>query len=276
MADVVIDGGQAKGAETHSADVAPGSTVDWRQSIPAELRNEKSLESVKDIPSLVKGYVEAQKYIGGAIRIPGEKATPEEIKAFRSKLGVPEKVEDYGIKAPILPSHAGWDDEMHAKVLGVAHTAGLTKTQAAKIVEGLTQIVSEGVIDPNVVLEESKGNLREAWGENFDRNLILSSRAADHLAGLAGIDSNEFHEALKETGAGAHPVILRALSALGSGLLEQGLIKNEDTKLETVQDAEGKIKTLRASEKYQQQNHPDHAEAVREMDRLYRLIEANK
>lgn len=268
----VIDGGQVKGSETHSADATPGSTNDWRQAIPVELRSEKSLETIKDIPTLVKNYVESQKYIGAAIKLPGEKATPEEVKAFQKKLGVPEKVEEYGVKRPILPEYAGWTDELHGQIINAAHAAGLTKSQASKLVDGLSQVVLSQAVDPVKLLEENKAALQAEWGDNFERNLILSSRGAEHLGG------QELLEALQRTGAGMDPVVVKAFHKLGAGLLEQGLIKNEETKLETIQDAEAKIKSIKADAKhpYWDASHPNHADAVNEYRRLLQLIEANK
>lgn len=259
-------------AEVHPAEAQPGGTIDWRTSIPAELRTEKSLENVKDLPTLVKNYVEAQKYIGGAIRIPGENAKPEEWKAFNAKLGVPEKVEDYKITRPILPEHVGWNDDLHGKILNVAHTAGLNTKQAKKLVEGLSEVVSSTTKDPQKVLEENKTELTKRWGDNFGRNLILATRGAEHLGG------EKLLKALERTGAGMDPDVLEALSSFGSGLLEQGLIKNEDTRLETVADAEAKIAAIKGDAKhaYWDGAHPNHDAAVQEYRRLLQVIEANK
>lgn len=266
------------GADTIPAETPAGSTTDWRSGIPAELRGEKSLESVKDLASLAKGYVEAQKYIGGAVKIPGEQATPEELKSFQQKLGVPEQPAQYNIAKPILPEYVGWDDTVHGKVLEVAHASGLTTKQAAKIVEGLSGLLMQTSPDPNQLLEQNKAALQKDWGENFQRNLILSSRAVDHLASASGLKPDELHAAMAETGAGMHPVILKALTKLGAGLLEQGVIKNEETRLETITDAESKIRSIRSDKAhaYWDASHPEHAHAVDEYRRLLQIIDANK
>ena len=273
MSEVVIDSTtQAPAAEVHSADVQPGGTIDWRTSIPVELRSEKSLENVKDLPTLVKNYVESQKYIGGAIKIPGEKATPEELKSFYTKLGVPEKAADYKIARPVLPEYVGWSEEIHGKVLDLAHGASLNAKQTAKLVEGLSGLMSSVTPDPNAKLKESETALQGEWGDNYGRNILLASRAAEHLGG------QELLDALQETGAGMHPVIVKALSKFGSGLLEQGLIKNQDTKIETVADAQSKIDAIKADAKhpYWDAKHPGHAVAVEEYRRLLQIQEANQ
>mgnify|MGYP003672701571 CR=1 FL=1 len=37
---------------------------DWRSEIPEEIRSHKSLETIQDIPSLAKSFVNAQSMIG--------------------------------------------------------------------------------------------------------------------------------------------------------------------------------------------------------------------
>jgi len=65
----------------------------WIASLPTELQSEKSLQSFKDLPALAKSYVEAQKMIGGSIRLPKPDAPPEErekvIGDIYTKLGRP-------------------------------------------------------------------------------------------------------------------------------------------------------------------------------------------
>lgn len=279
MPNPTIDSSVATpGAEVHSADSQAGGTIDWRTSIPTELRTEKCLENVKDLPALVKGYVESQKYIGGAVKLPTDKSTPEEVKSFLTKLGVPAAPTEYKIGKPVLPEYVGWNDEVHSKILSTAHEAGLTPKQAKTFVEGLSKVVSGMQPDPNEILKKSETTLRGIWGDNFERNLVLSSRAVDHLAEQAGMPAADLHAALAETGAGAHPLVLKALSQLGNGMLEKGLIRNEETRIETLADAESKLKAIKSDVKhpYWDGSHPGHDEAVAEYRRLSQLIEANK
>src|SRR5262247_2235515 len=73
----------------------PPSFTDWRRFAPEELRNDPTLAQIKGNtweeagPNLVKGYVNAQKLVGGSAKLPGPDAKPDEIRAFQDKLGVP-------------------------------------------------------------------------------------------------------------------------------------------------------------------------------------------
>src|SRR2546426_8039777 len=103
------DGGQV---QDDSASDKGNQVPDWRagSGIAADdpIWKEKSLETVKDVPSLVKGFVEAQKMIGGSIRLPNDKMKPEEAeKAWGdifTKLGRPENADKYDTK--VLPEAA--------------------------------------------------------------------------------------------------------------------------------------------------------------------------
>src|SRR5438093_625268 len=92
-------------APTPAPTAPPAAPVtDWRSALTGEfapLATDKSLEVIKGKdwseagPLLAKGYVSAQKMIGGSVQIPGPQATPEQIKAFRAKIGVPGDVAGY-------------------------------------------------------------------------------------------------------------------------------------------------------------------------------------
>ena len=64
--------------------------VDWRESLPEDLKSDPSLLTVKDVPGLAKSYIHAQKMIGAdKLAIPGKNASEEEWSAVYEKLGKP-------------------------------------------------------------------------------------------------------------------------------------------------------------------------------------------
>lgn len=89
---------------------------------------------VKDIQSLAKLAFEQDKFTGGAIKVPGKDATPEEREAFYNRLGRPEKADGYDFKPPAeLPEDIPYDGERAKAFASKAHTLGLTKDQAAAL-----------------------------------------------------------------------------------------------------------------------------------------------
>lgn len=85
----------------------------------------------KDAKSIAKTAFEQQKLIGSSIRVPGKDATPEEITAFREKLGTPKEAKDYEFAPPKdLPEDLPYDGERADAFRAEAHKLGLTKEQA--------------------------------------------------------------------------------------------------------------------------------------------------
>ena len=86
--------------------------ADWRSGLPEDIRNDPSLADIKDVGSMAKSYINGQKLIGkNRIALPGEGATDEEISAFHSQLGRPEKAEGYQFgERPTLPEGMEYDE----------------------------------------------------------------------------------------------------------------------------------------------------------------------
>lgn len=78
---------------------------------PEKKQPTKAFENVKDLPTLVKGFLEGKRTISkgeaafaektkGMVKVPGQDAKPEEIAAFREAMGVPNDITGYDLKNP--------------------------------------------------------------------------------------------------------------------------------------------------------------------------------
>jgi hypothetical protein len=219
-------------AETETLDTATAVTTngaaDWRASLPDELRAEKSLESFKDVGALAKSYVETKRMVGDALKVPGDKATPEEMSAFYTKLGRPEAADKYTVKAPTFPEDMGiaWDGELQAAFLSQAHTAGLSNTQAQGMIDWYARALmrqhDSATTRTAAERKQAESALRQVWGTAHDRNVGLARAAAHKLFG-ADPDVLEAFE-----GKGNNPAIVRGLHAVGELLFERGEIRGDD------------------------------------------------
>jgi hypothetical protein len=63
-----------------------GSENDWKTGLPEELQSEPVIQQTKDVTGLAKQLVDAQRTLGGAIRIPGDDAGADQVKEFTEKL----------------------------------------------------------------------------------------------------------------------------------------------------------------------------------------------
>ena len=74
--------------------------VDWKQHIPAELKDEKFWGKYSNLGDVLKATAEGQKYIGGSIKLPAEDASQSEWDKIYNKMGRPEDSEGYDINFP--------------------------------------------------------------------------------------------------------------------------------------------------------------------------------
>ena len=79
----------------------PTQNTDWKANLSDELKADKSLENIKDIESLAKGYVHAQKLVGAdKIPVPNKFATEKDWDAVYEKLGRPKYSDEYKFNLP--------------------------------------------------------------------------------------------------------------------------------------------------------------------------------
>lgn len=190
---------------------------EWMKGLPEDLGKTPALakfvpgenEALVPMPlSVAKSYVELEKKMGdpdSLLRIPGEKATPEERDAFFTKLGRPAKLEEYEI--------AGEDAKNpRAKAINdrfrkVAFEHGVPKPALKALSAEMTAIASEfqGNKDGILAVPDAEQSLQAEWKSDYPLNLKKASLAARTLGG------DELLGLVNQSGLGANPVFLKAL-----------------------------------------------------------------
>ncbi|MFQ5791931.1 MAG: hypothetical protein ACE5JI_15770, partial [Acidobacteriota bacterium] len=240
-----------------------------RAAFPEEIGGEKVFDQIKDIPTLAKNYVEGQKYIGGAIKIPGEGASKEELAAFHQKLGVPEKVEDYGLK--VEEGDATMDPAFLGRFLETAHINGISKPQAEALIRWWTEEAGSVTAEADKGLEQAFEALQTEWGGAAPRNIALAERA---VLTLGGKEAQEFFDS---SGLGNNPTLVKLFAKVGKMMAEEGLISGDVENIPGTEDAQKLANEIifnkdhKLHEAYVTPDHPQHDEAVKEVTRLMQL-----
>ena len=105
--------------------------ANWKDGLPDDLKTEKALESIQDIPGLAKSYIHAQKMIGSdKIPVPNKYATDEDWQAVYNKLGRPETPDAYEFN---LKDNSNIDENALKGFKETAHKNGLLPKQAEAI-----------------------------------------------------------------------------------------------------------------------------------------------
>jgi hypothetical protein len=160
----------------------------WQDKLPDDFAEDRALlgrfGDLKGITKALKDNMAAARAKSeGLVKVPGADATPEEVTAYHRSIGVPEKPEDYGVKAPEkLPDGVSWDEAMATKFASVAHAAGLTPVQVAKLQEFQVGYVGEQIGAAREAAAQAmaaeKVELQKAFGQGLPK-------AVDHAQRLA-------------------------------------------------------------------------------------------
>jgi hypothetical protein len=256
--------------------------VDWSAHIPKELQAEKVWErhKGKDLGDILRRHVELDKYNAGAIKLPGEKETPEErskkLGEIWGKLGRP--VEASGYKAEMqLPEGVQLSEQHLSSFQQVAHKAGMTQGQYEAVMGFFAQYVSDGMSGAGRAAKESlaagQEALRKEWGPNYDKNVALARRGFGSFAkeAIGEEAATGLVERITKTSLANDPDFMKIMSKLGAWMQEDNLISG-DTEVNSKETIQTKIDTIKADPDYWNERSPRYESLVKQVDQLYREL----
>lgn len=279
MTDIIAsaDGGNgaAPGAEVASTPVAESSTwysgFDPDTSGWLENRGLTKLDEKAALPELVKGFRNAEKYIGTPaeklLRLPDfDKADKMELDQFYSKLGRPADAKDYNLQVP-----EGQSREFADFAQNMFHEAGLSPRQAEKITakwnEHVNGILGGEEANKQQALKDQDASLRSEWGYAYDKNLSIAKNAAQSI-GLTPEKVDALESALGFDG------VMKLMAEIGGKIGEAGYVTGDSptaTGPMTPNQAVAKLATLRDDKEWVSKYMNGNAEARAEMDRLMKM-----
>lgn len=259
------------------------SESSWRNDLPEDLRDHKSLQHYGTVNDLAKSHVHAQQMIGkDKIVMPGQSATDEEWREVYSKLGMPATSSEYNFdKSAGLGEGMEVDENLLGWFSDTAHQVGLNNNQMQKMIElwnqntsDLSNLSEEGARQSQ---EQSALELRNEWGNAFDDNLKLSKTVLNQF--FSGKDSNEFLDQQLTDGSriGDSPDFIRMMSSIGSFIRErigEDSIKGlEGTTASNPKQLEDELASLMdLNGPYGDKKHPEHESYVRKVSELHEQL----
>lgn len=250
--------------------------ADWRESLPGELKLDKTLADFKDVGALAKSYVETKKLVGDAVRIPKPDAKPEDVAAFYKKLGVPESPDKYEIALPKLPEGApAWHEPTVQAFRETAHKAGLTPAQVTQLIGWYAtdqlskrdQMAAGTSTAAKAELAKAQAALEEEWGPKgspgYERNLGLARASVRHLFG------NDPDLAAVFEAEGNRPALVKGFAKIGAQMLEDELIDGEFAPAPDNATLDAQIRDARAALVKLNPGSRDYVSTKAHMDSLY-------
>jgi hypothetical protein len=243
----------------------------WKESLPAELREAPYMKDVKDVGTLAKNYANAQKMIGAdKIPIPQKGASADEWKGVFQKLGLPPSVEAYQLELS-KDLEGKVDGEFLTEFKKAAHEQGVLPSQATKLVEWFSKInessFQKQTQEAQVKTQQELNGLKTTWGEAWDSNLAKARAALNEFC------TPEEVKSIREMGLGSNATFLKLMSQVGSTLAEDK-IRGEggSSDVLTPEAAKSKITEIQSNftGPYYDKNHAGHVEAVKMMETLFK------
>lgn len=245
-----------------------GQAPDWLAGVDPEIARDPSLKVFNNPQDLIKSYVHAQKMLGkDKAVLPGKNSTEIEWKQFYNKIGLPEDVNDYKIDRT---DKYVVEDHTLEEFKELAFANNLLPGQAQKIMDWFNDKASNGLESSYAQQEQEMvggwENLQKEWGQGFDANVSAAKSVVREFGDEAFVDY------LNESGMGDNPQLTRFLAQIGRNLREDSFndatIAQASMTPQEAKSAYAKIIGDR-SHPYTNSQHPDHANAVMEVNKLF-------
>lgn len=163
-----------------------GNQGSWADSLDAEMKPWVSGMGLDKLPpdqalaKVLPMYRGAEQKLGvpadQVLRLPGKDAKPEDWRAVYTKLGAPEKPEDYELTPP-----EGHNDEFLKVAAGWFHKHGVPKNMASALATEWNEYVSAQQVAAdgqwNQRFDSEINALKGEWkGDEYDKNVDLAKR----------------------------------------------------------------------------------------------------
>lgn len=271
------------------------TSPDWREAIPAEYRDAPALKDVKDIGSLAKQFVDQTRYLGNAIRIPGEDAgatgraeflqkiqrhAPELIR--RPDLSDEQAAAEFWEMAGVPKDPAGYDieegltvpEDRLERARAVAKKLGITKRAFNQFMKD--QIAAEAAQaeeTQRLAAEDFKG-LSQEWGAATEARIADVKKFAEVMQ-----LPESFRSALAEGKVGSDWMkaihgIIQQFGGLGEG--KQVAFQPGGAIPDSPDEIQAKIREIERHEGFRKMNHPDHRRLIEKRVQLFEELERSR
>lgn len=205
-------------AGNNGGDGATGEQVaPWYGDLNESLAPHKTLfDQFKDRDSALKSFADTKAAFSrkteGMVKLPTADTPEEEVAAFYRSLGVPETADAYEITPPEMPEGYTWNPEaIDASLKEAAWREGVTPKAFSALIQAQAKVEAAQLAEYQAQEEAATAALKTEWGANYDKNVMLATRAAE--AGGLTIDNPVL----------ANPDVQRVLANLGAKISEGSL-----------------------------------------------------
>jgi hypothetical protein len=272
-----VDAG-AQALSQAAAAAAPAAAANdawWAKIENQDVRTWAEAKQYADPVKAAEAHYNLEKLLGfekagRTLVVPGENATPEEIKAFQQKLGVPESADKYEIPVP-----AGMDDTFAKEAKGWFHEAGIPAPAAAKLAEKWNSYMEAAEQHAEQQFIAQSENDFNSWkaeqGAAATQNIELAKRAAAQF--IPAKDAAERQDMISKIERAIGTAnFMKFMSSVGSGLAEHKMVGGGEGGLVlTPAQAQQRINELRSNKEWSTAYLQGDKQKLAEMENLQKL-----
>ena len=267
----VVQNTEATPQQTVLTETEQTKEVNFKDLIPENFREEKSLENFNNMEDFVKSYLHAQKMVGAdKIPVPNKHSTDEDWNEVFKRLGAPGSPDDY--------KYDFKDQEMDSQQVQefnkTAHRLGLLPKQA----EGLIKFYNE--MNGNIAANQEEAaaqaqlnvetELRKEFGPQFNKRLDQAKRLAVNSLGQDFLENTYLKDGSR---LGDNLTVIKAFSSLADKLSEDPIIQGDGSSYMTAKDIEKEITELtQEGSAYWDKTHINHQKSVDEVLKLREML----
>ena len=267
----VVQNTEATPQQTVLTETEQTKEVNFKDLIPENFREEKSLENFNNMEDFVKSYLHAQKMVGAdKIPVPNKHSTDEDWNEVFKRLGAPSSPDDYKYDFKDQEMDIGQVQEFNK----TAHKLGLLPKQA----EGLIKFYNEmnGNIAANQEEQAAQAQLnvetelKKEFGPQFNKRLDQAKRLAVNSLGQDFLENTYLKDGSR---LGDNLQVIKAFSDLADKLSEDPIIQGDGSSYMTAKDIEKEITELtQEGSAYWDKTHINHQKSVDEVLKLREML----
>ena len=245
--------------------------LNFRDLIPDNFKEEKSLNNFNNMEDFVKSYLHAQKLVGAdKIPVPNKHSTDEDWNEVFKKLGAPNSPEDYKYNFKDQEMDQGQVQEFNK----TAHRLGLLPKQAEGLIKFYNEMNANNAASQEEAAAQAQLNveteLKKEYGPQFNKRLDQAKKLAVNSLGSEFLENTYLKDGSR---LGDNLTVIKAFSDLADKLSEDPIIQGDGSSYMTAKDIEKEINDLtQEGSAYWDKNHINHQKSVDEVLKLREML----
>ncbi len=232
-----------------------------------EHKENPSIKDFTDVNALAQAHIDTKAMVGKMIRIPGEDASTDDVKAFKAKLlagdmGViptpdlnnPEEAAAYFLKMGAPEKDDGYTkiegmpDARFAELSKMAHAAGISDKQFSQVAKAMVE--GDNATNTAIVGERDTGiaSLKTEWGEAYNQKFARAQRLVEATKAPTGLLTAIADGAIDAESLKWLDSLAEQFGGEGSNLIDLGNV-TDDTKGELEHQRDELTRRLQSDER---------------------------